>query len=104
MTSPSLLFQAVARYTDAHAHHPGVLPTAIPGMTVVRATEPSGLLHAISHPLVCLVLQGSKQVTMGAQAFVTRSRELAQRHGARFEPAAIVVKMAQEGGRFEDVA
>jgi len=41
---------------------------------------------------------------MGAQAFVTRSRELAQRHGARFEPAAIVVKMAQEGGRFEDVA
>ncbi len=41
---------------------------------------------------------------MGAQAFVARSRELAQRHGARFEPAAIVVKMAQEGGRFEDVA
>ena len=41
---------------------------------------------------------------MGAQAFVTRSRELAQRHGARFEPAAIVVKMAQEGGRFEDLA
>ena len=41
---------------------------------------------------------------MGAEAFVARSRELAQRHGARFEPAAIVVKMAQEGGRFEDVA
>ena len=40
---------------------------------------------------------------MGAEAFVARSRELAQRHGARFEPAAIVVKMAQEGGRFEDV-
>ena len=40
---------------------------------------------------------------MGAPAFVARSRELAQRHGARFEPAAIVVKMAQEGGRFEDV-
>ncbi|MDD2977707.1 3-hydroxyacyl-CoA dehydrogenase NAD-binding domain-containing protein [Aquabacterium sp.] len=40
---------------------------------------------------------------MGAEAFVARSRELAQRHGARFEPAAIVVKMAQEGGRCEDV-
>lgn len=39
---------------------------------------------------------------MGAERFVARSRELAKRHGARFEPAAIVVKMAQEGTRFED--
>jgi hypothetical protein len=36
---------------------------------VVWATAPSGLDHAISRPLVCLVLQGSKHVTMGAQAF-----------------------------------
>ncbi len=39
---------------------------------------------------------------MGAQRFVERSRELAKLHGARFEPAAVVVKMAQEGSRFED--
>ena len=39
---------------------------------------------------------------MGAQRFVERSRELAQQHGARFEPAAIVVNMAREGGRFQD--
>ena len=39
---------------------------------------------------------------MGAQRFVDRSRELAKLHGARFEPAAVVVKMAQEGARFED--
>ena len=39
---------------------------------------------------------------MGAERFVARSRELAKRHGTRFEPAAIVVKMAQEGTRFED--
>jgi 3-hydroxyacyl-CoA dehydrogenase / enoyl-CoA hydratase / 3-hydroxybutyryl-CoA epimerase len=38
---------------------------------------------------------------MGAQAFVARARELAARYGARFEPAAIVVKQAQSGGRFE---
>ena len=38
---------------------------------------------------------------MGAKAFVARSRELAARHGPRFEPAAIVVKMAEEGGAFE---
>jgi len=40
---------------------------------------------------------------MGAQRFVERSRELARAHGARFEPAAIVVKQAAEGTRFEDV-
>ncbi len=41
---------------------------------------------------------------MGAQRFVERSRELARAYGPRFEPAAIVVRQAQEGGRFEDVA
>jgi 3-hydroxyacyl-CoA dehydrogenase/enoyl-CoA hydratase/3-hydroxybutyryl-CoA epimerase len=41
---------------------------------------------------------------VGAKQFVARSRELAKAHGQRFEPAAIVVKQEQEGGRFEDVA
>lgn len=39
---------------------------------------------------------------VGAQRFVQRARELAVQYGPRFEPAAIIVKMAQEGGRFED--
>lgn len=37
---------------------------------------------------------------MGAKAFVARARELAAKHGPRFEPAAIVVQQAQNGGRF----
>ena len=37
---------------------------------------------------------------MGAAAFVARSRELAAIHGPRFEPAAVVVGMAESGGRF----
>jgi 3-hydroxyacyl-CoA dehydrogenase/enoyl-CoA hydratase/3-hydroxybutyryl-CoA epimerase len=41
---------------------------------------------------------------VGAQQFVARSRELAAKFGERFAPAAIVVKQAQEGGRFEDAA
>lgn len=41
---------------------------------------------------------------MGAARFVERSQALAQRHGARFAPAAIVVRQAAEGGRFEDLA
>jgi 3-hydroxyacyl-CoA dehydrogenase/enoyl-CoA hydratase/3-hydroxybutyryl-CoA epimerase len=39
---------------------------------------------------------------VGAPAFVARSRELAARYGARFEPAAVVVRQAEEGGRFSD--
>ncbi len=41
---------------------------------------------------------------MGAARFVERSRALAERHGERFAPAAIVVRQAAEGGRFEDLA
>jgi 3-hydroxyacyl-CoA dehydrogenase/enoyl-CoA hydratase/3-hydroxybutyryl-CoA epimerase len=39
---------------------------------------------------------------MGARAFVARARELAERHGARFEPAAIVVRQAEDGSKFAD--
>jgi 3-hydroxyacyl-CoA dehydrogenase / enoyl-CoA hydratase / 3-hydroxybutyryl-CoA epimerase len=39
---------------------------------------------------------------VGPRQFVARARELAALYGPRFEPAAIVVKLAAEGGRFED--
>jgi len=39
---------------------------------------------------------------MGAKAFVTRARELAAKFGPRFEPAPVVVKMAETGGQFRD--
>ncbi|MBC8122724.1 MAG: AraC family transcriptional regulator N-terminal domain-containing protein [Gemmatimonadaceae bacterium] len=58
-----LYLNAVRRYAEAHADWTGLAQTPIPGLTTVRATEPSGLLHAISRLLVCLVLQGSKHVT-----------------------------------------
>lgn len=65
----STLLQAVSLYAASHANKTGLAQTPIPGMTVVRATAPSGLVHAISQPLICLVLQGSKQVTMGTHSF-----------------------------------
>ena len=39
---------------------------------------------------------------MGAAAFVARSRELTAKFGPRFEPAAVVVRQAAEGGLFSD--
>lgn len=60
------LLDAVRRYSEAHSDVSGVAQSPIPGLTIIRSTMASGLIHAMSRPLVCLVLQGSKQVTTGA--------------------------------------
>ena len=54
------LLKAVRRYAEAHADPAGVARTPISGLTTIRATAPSGLDYAISRPLACLVLQGTK--------------------------------------------
>ncbi len=63
------LLDVVRRYADAHADPAGLAQTPVPGLTTIRCTTPSELLHAISRPLVCLVLQGGKRVAMGAETF-----------------------------------
>ncbi|OCK59667.1 AraC family transcriptional regulator [Bradyrhizobium sp. LMTR 3] len=67
------LLKAVCRYAEANADPAGVARTPIPGLTAIRATAPSGLDYAISRPLACLVLQGTKHVTMGNRAFTFRA-------------------------------
>jgi AraC-like DNA-binding protein len=61
----STLLTAAARFADKHH---GVVSTQIPGLSVVRETVPSPLQHAINRPLVALVLQGAKRVSMGASS------------------------------------
>ncbi|MDE2274996.1 MAG: enoyl-CoA hydratase/isomerase family protein [Burkholderiales bacterium] len=39
---------------------------------------------------------------MGAKAFVARAHELAAQFGPRFEPAASIVALAEQGGRYAD--
>lgn len=63
------LLDAVRRHGETHADAAGIAPTPIPGLTTVRATAPSDLVFAISRPLVCLVVQGSKHVTLGTRGF-----------------------------------
>jgi AraC-like DNA-binding protein len=67
------LLKAVRRYAETYADPAGVARTPISGLTTIRATAPSGLDYAISRPLVCLVLQGTKHVTMGNRAFTFRA-------------------------------
>jgi AraC-like DNA-binding protein len=59
------LLALVRRHAETNADRAGIARTPIPGLTTVKASMPSELVYAISQPLVCLVLQGSKQVTMG---------------------------------------
>ncbi|WP_339860292.1 AraC family transcriptional regulator [Thalassospira alkalitolerans] len=63
------LLTNVRSWLDAHANDAGLAQTPIPGLTTIRSATPGGLDYAISRPLVCLILQGRKQVTMGTQTF-----------------------------------
>lgn len=63
------LLDAVRRYAQAHAGPSGIARTPIPGLAIFRATEPSDIQHAIYRPLVCLMLQGTKHLDLGQQAF-----------------------------------
>ncbi|MEI4482572.1 MULTISPECIES: AraC family transcriptional regulator [unclassified Phyllobacterium] len=65
----STLLECVRRYADANADRFGVARTPIRGLFAMRATAPSEIQYAISKPLVALVLQGSKRVTMGSTTF-----------------------------------
>lgn len=62
------LLEAIRRHADAHP--PGSpAPTAIAGLNTVRATAPSALMHDVLRPMVCLVRQGAKRVTMDARDY-----------------------------------
>ncbi len=59
----------VDAHTGFHTVADGSIATAIPGLSMFRATTTTALMHVIYRPLVCLILQGAKQVTIGAATF-----------------------------------
>src|SRR3982751_4378638 len=60
------LKQAALRYTGQHHPAGGVTATPVQGLYLVRRTSPSELEHTLEQALVCMVLQGSKQVITGS--------------------------------------
>ncbi|MBA4788689.1 MAG: AraC family transcriptional regulator [Rhizobiales bacterium] len=64
----SILPLVLARTEDAPARE-GLVVTQVNGLHFARADAPTGYLHAIYVPLLCLVLQGSKEVASGAEAW-----------------------------------
>jgi AraC-type DNA-binding domain-containing proteins len=58
------LISAVSRFADAHANGDGIAATPVDGLTLIRASSPSALQYAISNPMVVLVVQGAKRVSL----------------------------------------
>ncbi len=63
------LLDRARRYAESCADRDGVARTPIPGLTILRETSPTLLHYAVSRPLVALVQQGRKRVSMGDSAF-----------------------------------
>ncbi|GGF46375.1 AraC family transcriptional regulator [Azorhizobium oxalatiphilum] len=60
-----MLKSAVGRHAQAHANADGLTLTPVPGLRMMHVTVPRGELHSIYRPLICLILQGTKRLTIG---------------------------------------
>ncbi len=59
----------VDAHASLHAGTDGFTQTAIPGLSMFRTTTTTASMHVIYRPLVCLILQGAKQVATGVGTF-----------------------------------
>ena len=61
------LKQAVRNYAGRHANGDGLAVTPVPGLRMMCIETPRGDLHSVYRPLVCLILQGAKRMTVGTE-------------------------------------
>ncbi len=61
------LKDAVRTYATAHSNPDGLALTPVPGLRMMCVEAPRGDLHSIYRPLICLVLQGAKRMTVGRE-------------------------------------
>lgn len=73
LATVDILKQAICRYAGDHANPEGVALTPIEGLRMMCVRERSGPMHSIYKPLVCLVLQGAKQMTIGLETHTFRA-------------------------------
>lgn len=60
------LLSAIHRYTEHHADAQGIARAPIAGLNMVRTTRVGELQYGIQRPLICLVVQGMKEVSTGS--------------------------------------
>tara|TARA_Y100000782_G_scaffold76538_1_gene82395 strand:- start:115 stop:1062 length:948 start_codon:yes stop_codon:yes gene_type:complete len=56
------LVDATRHYCQRHANSGPLISTPVPGLVLLRRTSPAAVDHAIVQPLLCLVLEGGKEV------------------------------------------
>ena len=61
------LKQAVRAYASRHANGDGLALTPVSGLRMMCLEAPVGDLHSVYRPLICLVLQGAKRLTVGKE-------------------------------------
>lgn len=65
-----LVHSGLAASLEAHAPHDGRFELALPGTFAIRLSLPSREpMHATLQPMLCLVAQGAKTITLGHQVF-----------------------------------
>lgn len=67
------MIDAVGAYASGHANGDGLAITPIAGLRMMRVTTPGRDLHSIYRPLICFILQGAKQMTVGTESGVYRA-------------------------------
>ncbi|MDH4561722.1 AraC family transcriptional regulator [Pseudomonas sp. BN411] len=61
--------QELVRIIERFTRQGGLLETAIPGLILYRATQPSEPLHCLYEPALGLVVQGRKKVLLGDETY-----------------------------------
>ncbi len=61
------LREAALGHTAGQARADGLVRTAIPSLRMMCVPAPSGPMHSVYRPLLCVVLQGAKQMTVGGE-------------------------------------
>jgi len=62
-----LLKRAVEAYANCQTGSEGRFETPVPGLSMKYTTGPCSAQHSIYRPLVCVILQGTKRLTVGKE-------------------------------------
>ncbi len=62
------LASAIEHFADQNALQDGVFDTKLPGVSIVRRTKAGGEQYEIQRPLLCLVVQGAKEILVAGKA------------------------------------
>lgn len=67
------LMRAIEAYASHHADQNGLAVAPVPGLRMKVVANPTSRFDAVYRPLVCLILQGAKQLVVGQEERLARA-------------------------------